>query len=190
MKKILKIKLIIASILGLVLSISFFSEYTAITENPTDYINVYQIWSGSSSWKFQSIANFQKWNLIAGTLAFLYSYLNGLCMITKNQRLKQCVLLIDVLLILACVTGFFYWYASGSDHWWVLLLRNLTLDEIVGKKFPSLTSEALWIGGIMITPLITSPSGFITFMKNPSFYNTNNNWLLKWYAFWITSLWH
>lgn len=116
MKLFIKIKSLLAITIGLVMTLVFFSEIRAITENPIDYINVYQISKNSPEWKFQSIKNFQKWNIIAGIIALLYVSLNGLSLFTKQVKIKYAILIIDGLLIITAIVNFCIWSTSGFDH--------------------------------------------------------------------------
>ena len=116
MKLFIKIKSLLAIVIGLVIALIFFSEISAVTENPIDYINVYHISKNSTEWKFQTIENFQKWNIVAGIIALLYVSLNGLSLFTKQVRIKYAILILDGLLIITGIVNFCIWSASGFDH--------------------------------------------------------------------------
>ena len=87
-----------------------------MTESPIVYITVCQSSKECTEWKFQTIENFQKWNIVAGIIALLYVSLNGLSLFTKQVRIKYAILILDGLLIITGIVNFCIWSASGFDH--------------------------------------------------------------------------
>lgn len=116
MMTFLKIKSIFIIIVGLIFAVVFVSEIGAINENAEEYIKIYGISESSPEWKYQSVDNFKKWNVIIGLLVLFYVFLNGLSLITKKLSTKYLVLIIDVLIMMLMIINFCLWSASGFDH--------------------------------------------------------------------------
>ncbi len=116
MELFIKIKSLLAIGIGLVIALVFFSEISAITQNPIDYTNIYHISKSSIEWKYQSIENFQKWNLIAGIITLLYVVLSALSLFMKQTRIKYAILFVDGLLVVISIVNFYIWSTSGFDH--------------------------------------------------------------------------
>lgn len=116
MMNLIKIINLLAITVGLIMALVFFSEFRSITENPIDYTNVYHISPNSPEWQFQSIDNFQNWNIVAGIVALLYVSLNGFCLFTKQIKFRYAIMILNVILIITAIVNFYIWSASGFDH--------------------------------------------------------------------------
>jgi RHS repeat-associated protein len=57
--------------------------------------------------------------------------------------------------------------------------REIDTYLLFGNNCTSTTVGALRVGGVDIKPTLQVPSSFSDYMKDPSFYNYNNNWLYK-----------
>ncbi|MCW1147154.1 hypothetical protein [Flavobacterium lacisediminis] len=116
MKVFFKINSILLIVISIIIAFGLFLEINTISKNSVEYIHVYSISENATEWKYQSIENFKKWNLLLGILVLAYAALNGFALLTKNHIVKKLVFAINIFMVIFLLFNFFEWATSGFDH--------------------------------------------------------------------------
>lgn len=114
---ILKIKVILFVLLASFFVFICLDEYYSVKQNSYEYKMIYHFSEDSEYWKYRSIENYQKWNLIMASLTIGYIFLNVVFLIKKNKKLKYTLFFIEISLLIKIVYDFYQWYLIGFDHY-------------------------------------------------------------------------
>jgi hypothetical protein len=117
MNKINKIKTITGIIVGLILGLLTLFDITSVKNNPTDYLNVYQISENANHWMFRSVSSYVKWDIMKICVYLAYIVLSIIAIIRKPKVLVSAILIFEMLVLIWVIRYFYLFYASGFDHY-------------------------------------------------------------------------
>jgi len=117
MRRIIKVKTIVGLVIALIIGLFTMLDIVNIKENPTDYINVYQISEQAPHWMFKSISSYITSNVLKVIISFAYITLSIIVLIKKPKKLINGLLIFELVIFIWILRYYYLYYASGFDHY-------------------------------------------------------------------------
>ncbi len=117
MKRIVRIKIIVGIVVALFVGLLTLIDVILLSENSTDYINIYQFSENAPHWMFRSVSCYVGWSLLKIGVVIAYLIFSILALIKKQKRLIKGLLIFELIILIWVIRYLYLFYASGFDHY-------------------------------------------------------------------------